>query len=133
MIIADTSVWIDYFNGDENKYTDLLDQKLEKDLVVIGDLILLEILQGFKNDREYKIAKKTLLLLEQCEFLGKDNALIAADNFRKLRKKGITIRKTNDVIIASYCISNRIPLLFSDKDFQPFVQHLRLIDVLDET
>ena len=133
MIIADTSVWIDYFNGNDNKYTDFLDQKLEKDLVVIGDLILLEILQGFKNDREYKIAKETLLLLKYCEFLGLDNALIAADNFRKLRKKGITIRKTNDVIIASYCISNRIPLLFSDKDFRPFTQHLTLIDALNAT
>lgn len=129
MIIADTSVWIDYFNGKITPKTDLLDQKLDNDLVAVGDLILLEILQGFKLDKEYQLAKESLLQLEQRTFLGQSLALKAADNFRQLRKKGITIRKTNDVIIASYCIENQIPLLFSDKDFYPFVEHLGLIMV----
>lgn len=127
MIIVDTSVWIDYFNGIDNAHTDLLDQKLDNDLVAIGDLILVEILQGFKNDKDYKLAKKTLMLLEQHEFLGTKNAIKAAENFRSLRKKGITIRKTNDVLIASYCISNKIPLLFNDRDFEPFIKNLKLI------
>ena len=127
MIIVDTSVWIDYFNGIDNAHTDLLDQKLDNDLVAIGDLILVEILQGFKNDKDYKLAKKTLMLLEQHEFLGTENAIKAAENFRSLRKKGITIRKTNDVLIASYCISNKIPLLFNDRDFEPFIKNLKLI------
>ncbi|PCH60149.1 MAG: VapC toxin family PIN domain ribonuclease [SAR86 cluster bacterium] len=130
MIIADTCVWIDYFNGKPCLETDILDQKLENDLVAIGDLILLEILQGFKADKDYNLARKTLLLLIQKEFLGKTLALKASENFRMLRKKGITIRKTNDVIIASYCIENKTPLLFSDKDFLPFVKHLSLIPVL---
>ena len=132
MIIADTSIWIDYFNGVESAYTDFLDNKLNDDLVAVGDLILLEILQGFKKQREYDLAKETLLLLHQHDFLGKDNALTAADNFRILRKKGITIRKTNDVVIASYCISNKIPLLYNDKDFLPFSQHLNLIPALSK-
>jgi hypothetical protein len=133
MIVADTGVWIDYFNGIDNTHTDLLDQKLDDDLVAIGDLILVKILQGFKNDKEYKLAKKTLLLLEQRDLLGNENALIAADNYRILRKKGISIRKTNDVMIASYCITHKLPLLFNGKDFQPFAQHLKLISALSKT
>ena len=133
MIVADTSVWIDYFNGIDNTHTDLLDQKLDDDLVAIGDLILVEILQGFKNDKEYKLAKKTLLLLEQRDLLGNENALIAADNYRILRKKGVSIRKANDVIIASYCITHKLPLLFNDKHFEPIAQHLKLISALSKT
>ena len=130
MIVADTSVWIDYFKGKVSPETDLLDSQLDTGLVVIGDLILLEILQGFKADKDYSLAKDTLLLLEQREFLGCDLALVAAENYRKLRKKGITIRKTNDVIIASYCIAYNLPLLLSDRDFQPFVDHLGLQNAL---
>ena len=130
MIIADTSVWIDYFKGIDRPETVLLDEKLDSDLVAIGDLILLEILQGFKSDKDYKLAKNNLLLLEQYNFLNGDLALKASDNYRKLRKKGITITKTNDVIIASYCIEHKIPLLFSDRDFKPFVEHLNLIPAL---
>ena len=130
MIVADTSVWIDYFKGKVSPATDFLDSQLDTGLVVIGDLILLEILQGFKADKDYSLAKEVLLLLQQKEFLDCDLALIAAENYRKLRKKGITIRKTNDVIIASYCIANNLPLLFSDRDFQPFVKHLGLQNAL---
>ena len=130
MIIADTSVWIDYINGNDTPEAEALDEKLENDLVAIGDLILLEILQGFKNDKDYNLVKKTLMVLEQREFLSTDLAIKASENFRKLRKKGVTVRKTNDVIIASYCIENSIPLLFSDRDFEPFVKHLGLVSVL---
>ena len=130
MIIADTSVWVDYFRGQYSPETEFLDQQLNDDLVAIGDLILLEILQGFKSDRAYNLARKTLLLLEQNDFLGKAPALRAAENYRKLRKKGITIRKTNDVIIASYCIENKLSLLFSNRDFLPFAQHLGLAPAL---
>jgi len=132
MIIADTSIWIDYFNGIDSAHTDFLDNKLNDDLVAVGDLTLLEILQGFKKQKDYDLAKETLLLLHQHDFLGKANALAAADNFRILRKKGITIRKTNDVIIASYCINNKISLLYNDKDFLPFSQYLKLIPALSE-
>lgn len=133
MILVDTSVWIDYFNGNADKYTDALDQALEKGVVAIGDLIFLEILQGFKSDKEYKLAKETLSTLEQYEMFGRVIALRSAENYRALRKKGITIRRTADVIIATFCIENELPLLFSDKDFKPFVHHLGLNSAFRET
>ena len=132
MIIADTSVWIDYLNGAENTHTEALDNGLVEGVIAIGDIIFLEILQGFKNDKDYKLAKKTLGTLEQYEMFGHEQALKSAENYRKLRKKGITIRKTNDVIIATFCIERKLPLLFLDKDFKPFVKHLGLIDGLEK-
>jgi len=126
MILVDSSVWIDFFNGTRNTETDKLNEILGLEEVVIGDLILAEVLQGFKNDTDYKAAKNVLTSLEVHDLLGKELAIKSANNFRKLRKKGITIRKTADVIIATYCIENKIPLLFTDKDFLPFVDNLRL-------
>ena len=127
MILADTSVWVDYFNGKDNKYTDTLDTALIEGTVVIGDIILLEILQGFRNDKDYNSAKSTLSTLEQFEMLGNSMVTKCAANFRGLRKKGITIRRTTDVIIATFCIEHKIPLLFQDRDFIPFVEKLGLI------
>jgi len=132
VIIADTSVWIDYFNGSDNPLTDELDSGLVQGIVAIGDLIFLEILQGFKNDKDYELAKSTLGTLEQYEMFGHAQALKAAENYRALRKKGLTIRKTTDVIIATFCIENELPLLFSDRDFIPFVDHLGLIPALTQ-
>ena len=132
MIIADTSVWIDYFNGNDNPLTDELDKGLAQGIVAIGDLIFLEILQGFKNDKDYELAKSTLGTLEQYEMFGHTQALKSAENYRALRKKGLTIRKTADVIIATFCIENKFPLLFSDRDFTPFIDHLGLIPALSE-
>ena len=126
MILVDSSVWIDFFNGTNNAETDKLNEILGLEEVVTGDLILAEVLQGFKSDKDYKIAKEVLTSLTVHDLIGKQLAIKSADNFRKLRKKGITIRKTTDVIIATYCIENKIPLLFTDKDFTPFVKHLRL-------
>lgn len=126
MIFVDTSVWIDYFNGKESVETNYLELALGEDVIAIGDLILLEILQGFRSDKEYNQVKKYLATLQQFEMLGTKMAVKAAENYRKLRKKGITIRKTADIIIASFCIENKLPLLFSDKDFLPFVKHLKL-------
>lgn len=126
MILVDSSVWIDYFNGIENKETNRLDETLGLEEVVIGDLILTEILQGFRSEKDYKIAKDVLTSLTIYDLLGTELAIKSATNFRKLRKKGITIRKTADVIIATYCIENKIPLLFTDKDFEPFVKHMKL-------
>ena len=126
MIIVDTSVWIDYFNGTKSEETNILDSALESGEVAIGDLIFLEILQGFRNDKDYKQAKDMLLVLDQYEMFGHKMVAKCAENYRCLRKKGITIRKTADVIIATFCIENQIPLLFSDRDFLPFVKHLKL-------
>lgn len=126
MIMVDSSVWIDYFNGRETSETTQLDLLLGVESIAIGDLILTEVLQGFRNDKDYKIAKNLLASLTIYELLGEKMAIRSADNYRILRKRGITIRKTADVIIASFCIENKLPLLFSDRDFMPFVQHLRL-------
>lgn len=126
MILVDSSVWIDFFNGTENDETDKLNEIFGLEEVAIGDLILAEVLQGFRSDKDYKIAKEVLTSLTINELIGKDIAIKSADNFRKLKKKGITIRKTADVIIATYCIENKIPLLFTDKDFVPFVEKLKL-------
>ncbi len=130
MILVDTSVWIDFFNGTDSPQTNSLDSALEDGTVAIGDLILLEILQGFRNDRDFGKAKRTLETLDIYELLGHQMALKSAENYRVLRKKGITIRKTNDVVIATFCIENRMPLLFSDRDFMPFVSHLKLRTVV---
>ena len=126
MILVDTSVWIDYFNGRDTQETERLDQALGRERVLIGDLILLEILQGFRSDRDYQLAKEQLTELKIVEMLNQSRALKASEYYRALRKRGITIRKTVGVIIASYCIDNQIPLLFSGRDFLPFAEYLQL-------
>ena len=126
MILVDSSVWIDYFNGAETTETKLLDGFLTTDTICIGDIILTEVLQGFRSDKDYKLAREMLTELPIYQIMTPDLALVGAENFRKLRKKGITIRKSVDIWIATFCIQNQIPLLFSDKDFNPFVEHLGL-------
>lgn len=133
MILVDTSVWIDFFNGRDTAEVDLLDNALGSETVAIGDLIALEILQGFKSDADYNTAKGLIGALSVYEMLGSDAAYKCADNYRSLRKKGITIRKTADIIIATFCIEKNFPLLFSDKDFVPFVDHLGLRSVLPQS
>ena len=129
MILVDSGVWIDYFTGIDNKQTATLDKTLGVQSVAAGDLILTEVLQGFRHDKDYRTAKALFDNVTIFEMLGKDMAIRSAENFRTLRKKGITIRKTADVIIASFCIKQKIPLLFSDKDFKPFVKYLGLTEV----
>lgn len=128
MIVVDSSVWIDYFSGVDNKQANMLDNTLGLKPVAIGDLIFTEVLQGFRHDKDYKTARTLFEDLTIFDMLGKDMALKSADNFRALRKRGITVRKTADVIIASFCIDRQLPLLFSDKDFKPFVKHLGLAE-----
>ena len=130
MILVDSSVWIDYFIGRDTPQVEILDRSLGVISVGVGDLILTEVLQGFRDDKDYLIARSIMDDLTVFDMLGTEMAIKSAENFRKLRKKGITIRKTADVIIATYCIEHRLPLLFSDKDFKPFVQHLKLAEVL---
>jgi hypothetical protein len=129
MIMVDSSVWIDYFTGVINKQTDTLDKILGLRPIAVGDLILTEVLQGFRRDQDYDAAKTLFDDLTVFEMLGKNMALKSAENFRALRMQGVTIRKTADVIIASFCIERKLPLLFSDKDFKPFVKHLGLAEV----
>ncbi len=133
MILVDTSVWVDYFNGIEAKTVEILDSALDRDTVVIGDIIFFEILQGFRHDRDFNRAKNTLGLLEHYEMLGTDMVVKCGDNYRALRRKGITIRKTTDIIIATFCIEHKLPLLHSDRDFVPFEKHLGLRTSSGET
>lgn len=126
MVLVDSSVWINYFNGHDTAETASLDGMLGKYPVAIGDLILTEVLQGFRNDKDHHTARRLFDSLKVFEMLGERLAYEGANHFRWLRKRGITIRKINDVIIATFCIDRGLPLLFSDKDFQPFVDHLGL-------
>jgi predicted nucleic acid-binding protein len=132
MIIVDSSVWIDYFNGKDIPVVAKLDQLLGQELLGIGNLILTEVLQGFRQDKEYQTAKHLLMSLTVFEMLGAEIAIKSAENFRTLRKQGITVRKTIDVMIATFCIENGHSLLFADRDFDPFVEHLGLISVMPE-
>jgi predicted nucleic acid-binding protein len=128
--LVDSSVWIDYFNGAHTPQTDALDAMLGTEPVVIGDLILTEVLQGFRNDRDFNRAKSLLTSLIVIDLGGQAVAVEAAKNFRALRTRGITVRKTIDTVIATRCIHDRYHLLYSDKDFDPFVTHLGLRSAL---
>ena len=132
MILVDSSVWVDYFNGEDTHQTQKLDALLGVEPLGIGDLILTEVLQGFRADSDYRQAKKMLTSLDVFNMLGETLAIKSAENFRTLRKRGITLRKTADVIIATFCIEAKYPLLFSDKDFLPFTEHLGLCAVSAE-
>ncbi len=124
--MVDSSVWIDYFNGKECSEVIYLDAILGVKPIVIGDTILTEVLQGFKGDKEYTIAKQLLTAIPILQLSNKTLAVKSADNYRALRKRGVTVRKTIDTIIATYCIEQNIQLLFSDRDFLPFVEFLGL-------
>lgn len=126
MILVDTSVWIDYFNGVENKQTESLDRILSEQSVLLGDIILTEILQGFDSDKEFRLAKQALDPLDCVHLGGKSLAIKAASNFRFLRSKGVTIRKTVDMLIGSWCIEHEVELLHNDKDFDQIATQLPL-------
>jgi len=130
LILVDSSVWIDYFRGSRTPQTDRLDQLLGSEPVAIGDLMLAEVLQGFDGDRDFDHALELLDALDLIEIGGREVAIEAARNFRLLRVKGITVRKTIDTLIATRCIEHGLPLLYSDRDFDPFVEHLGLIDAM---
>ena len=126
MILVDSSVWVDYFNGRATRETDYLDTLLGTEPVAIGDLILAEVLQGFRSDADFAAAKELMACLTLYDLLGATLALKVAENYRALRKRGVTVRKTADTIIATFCIERGVPLLYSDRDFDPFVKHLAL-------
>jgi predicted nucleic acid-binding protein len=126
MIVVDSSVWIDYFNGRITKQTNLLDSLLGREPIVIGDLILTEVLQGFREERDFIRGKGLLDCLLFRPMLGKELAVKSAENYRHLRKRGVTVPKTIAVMIATFCIENGLPLLHNDKDFEPIARHLKL-------
>jgi predicted nucleic acid-binding protein len=130
VILVDSSVWIDYFNGEEGIHTEYLDKQIGVEPIAIGDLMLTEVLQGFRKDRDFRRARSLLLGLSVLQIVDKDLAIKAAENYRTLRAKGITARKTVDTWIATFCIEHGHSLLFSDRDFGPFVKHLALKSAL---
>ena len=107
MILVDSSVWVDYFNGRITPQTDWLDAALGIEVIIVGDIILAEVLQGFRRDRDFKKAKQLLSHFRFMEMLGREMALRSAKHFRLLRKKGVTVRKTIDVFIGTFCIHCR--------------------------
>jgi len=126
MVVVDTTVWIDYVRGLDTPYTNALDYELMHNQVVTGDLLMTEFLQGFRNDKDFEVAKEIMDSLIYCDMLGKEIALKSAMNFRLLRKNGVTIRKTADIIIGTFCIEHDLPLLHNDRDFEPMEKYLGL-------
>ena len=130
MILVDSSVWIDYFNGNTTWAVERLDQLLGSEQLAIGDLILTEVLQGFASERNFRAAEQMLTSLQIVELGGREIAIQAAKNFRVLRKAGVTVRKTIDTVIATRCIESGYELLHDERDFEPFVKHLGLLVVV---
>lgn len=126
MILVDTSVWIDYFRGRASPQADRLDALLGVDPVAIGDLILAEVLQGIDDDRTFEEVRGFLGTLDTVVLGGEEVAVEAARNFRRLRARGVTVRKTIDTVIATHCIVRGYDLLHADRDFDPFAKYLGL-------
>lgn len=126
MLVVDTSVWIDYFNGIESPHSDYLHAALDQRPILVGDLILAEILQGIRSDAEFERTRRTLETFNQASMVNPKLAVQSARNFRYLCQKGITIRKTIDSLIATFCIEFDHELLHNDRDFDGYEDHLGL-------
>lgn len=126
MILVDSTVWVDCFNGRLTPQTDYLDGILSQQVILVGDIILGEVLQGFRSDEAFAQALEALARFQQVSVLSPALAVQSARNYRSLRKLGITVRKTVDCFIATYCLESACELLHSDQDYGPFEQHLGL-------
>jgi len=126
MLVVDTSVWVDYFNGVKNAQTDYLHSVLDTTPILIGDLILAELLQGFRNDPDFEEAHRVLGKFIQESMVNPVLAVQSARNYRSLRQKGVTLRKTIDNLIATFCIENDHQLLHNDSDFDGYEEYLGL-------
>ncbi len=122
----DSSVWIDFFRGSDTPQVERLDALLSTATIIVGDLIVTEVLQGFRSERDFKQARKTLSTFNRVELAGLDIAVKAAHNYRALHALGFTIRKTINTIIAEKCIEAGYTLLHADRDFRAFELHLGL-------
>jgi predicted nucleic acid-binding protein len=132
VILVDSSVWIDFFRAKASPQTRRLDELLGSSPLAIGDLMLVEVLQGVSHDHEFQRTRKLFEALHVVELCGQELAVKAARNYRVLRSRGVTARSTIDTIIASRCIADDISLLYSDRDFDPFVKYLGLRPALLE-
>mgnify|MGYP003450016468 CR=1 FL=1 len=126
MIMVDSSVWIDFLGDSMTREVDTLASHIRDGRVLMGDLVLTEVLQGIKSDREFRVVHRALSALDTVQVVTPALAVASARNYRSLRGLGITVRKTIDCLIATWCIEHGVPLLFSDRDFEPFVEHLGL-------
>lgn len=126
MILADTSAWIDFLRNKDTPAAAALDKAAGTDGLLMGDLILVELLQGYREGRALAELKDDLRLFPIVTLCGPALALKAADNYRLLRKKGITVRGTIDVIIATWCVTNEVPLIHADRDFEGMEKWLGL-------
>ena len=125
-ILIDSSVWIDFFRGTPAPAALYLRDTLGRQPYVVGDLMLAEVLQGFRHQSDFDRARDALLRLPVVALVNRDLALLSAANYRRLRSRGVTIRSTLDCLIATYCITNEVVLLHSDRDFSAFERHLGL-------
>jgi predicted nucleic acid-binding protein len=126
MIVVDSSVWIANLRGQDTDPVRKLRDIEDGSQILVGDLILLEVLQGARDDSHARQIEQFLRQFEIVPMMNASLAVRAAGNYRLLRQKGITIRKTIDVIIGTFCIENRYFLLQHDKDFSPMAEHLGL-------
>jgi predicted nucleic acid-binding protein len=131
VVVVDSSVWIDFYRGRSTLQVDALKKMMWRGgEVVVGDLIMAEVLQGANSAAEFAKIQSDLSAFDRLQVSDFVSAVRAAENFRFLRAKGITIRKTIDTLIATRCILDNIALLYSDRDFDPFVEHLGLISAV---
>ena len=130
MIVVDTSVWIDFLNGRNAPSVRRLRELLGSEEIAVGDLMLCEILQGLDSERSAAEVESLLRRFEIVPMVGEAIATAAARNYRHLRRRGITVRKTIDLLIGTWCIENRRPLLHNDRDFRPMARYLGLKEVL---
>ena len=128
MIVIDSSVWIDFLNGRNAPHVERLRMILGADEIIVGDLMLCEVLQGLEGERAAREVEALLRRFEIVPMVGDATAIAAARNYRSLRRRGITVRKTIDLLIGTWCIENRMPLLHNDSDFRPMVRHPGLIE-----
>lgn len=126
MVLVDSTVWVDYFNGQHNPETDWLDAQLDQQRLGLTTIILCEVLQGVRDERSATHVEKELLGLEVFETTSVALAVEAARNYRTLRSHGKTVRKTIDVLIATFCLQEGHSLLHRDRDFDPFEELLGL-------
>jgi len=129
VIVVDSSVWIDFLNGRNARHVQQLRAVLGADEIIVGDLMLCEVLQGLDSERAAREVEALLRRFEIVPMAGDAIAIAAARNFRSLRRRGITVRRTIDLLIGTWCIEHRTPLLHNDSDFRPMARYLGLTEL----
>jgi predicted nucleic acid-binding protein len=132
VILVDSSVWVDYFRSADTPQVVLLDSLFGRTRIAVGDLVVAEVLQGVRDEKEFKLVKRVFDTFTRLDLCGYDLAVKASENYRVLREKGITVRKTIDTLIATRCIEDSLTLLHSDRDFVPFAKYLGLREAYSE-